>query len=75
MAMVEDSERVANVADTFSACLEWLQSIPSKINCFIFGNCEENNNEDEEEGGSDEKVDSDEVTAVDPGDPGLEERK
>lgn len=41
--LLRNAKRCINIVDLLSETVRLLQSIPSRINCFIFGNCESNN--------------------------------
>lgn len=60
--VLEDAKRFLNITDVLYETLRFLQSIPGKIGCFIFGGCESNNDGDEnvdEEEEEEDEVDPD----------------
>lgn len=60
ISVLSKAKRCINIVDLLSDTVRLLQSIPSRINCLIFGNCEANN-DDNAEGGTDENNGSDET--------------
>lgn len=54
VSVLGDAKRFINIVDVLTDTIRLLQSIPGKINCFIFGYCEVDNSD----GGGDEEPDN-----------------
>lgn len=58
VAVLGDAKRCFNVIDIIADAVKMIQSIPGKISCFIFGNCDSDGGDDNEDNDGDGDEDS-----------------